>query len=64
MNPIEHLWKEVDCCLRQLPELPKSKKDLWDKLLAVWSTIEPEFVQQLIASMPQRVAALEKAKGG
>lgn len=64
MNPIEHLWNEVDRRLRRLPELPKNREDLWNKLLAVWIGIEPEFVQRLITSMPDRVAALEQAKGG
>ena len=63
MNPIEHLWNEVDRRLRQLLELPKNKDDLLTKLLLVWSGIEPEFVQNLVISMPDRVAALEKAKG-
>ena len=31
-NPIEHIWYLVDRRLRKLPELPTSRKDLWEKI--------------------------------
>lgn len=64
LNPIEHLWNEVERRLRQLPERPTSKEDLWDKLQHVWNRIEPDFLTKLIKSMPDRIQDVLKAKGG
>ncbi|CAH1771476.1 14728_t:CDS:1, partial [Entrophospora sp. SA101] len=32
LNPIEHLWNEVDCHLRHLPGQISCKEDLWNKI--------------------------------
>lgn len=64
LNPIEHLWNEVERRLRQLPQRPTSKEDLWIKLQEVWNRIELDFLTKLIESMPERVRDVLKAKGG
>ena len=64
LNPIEHLWNEVERRLRHLPERAMSKKDLWIKLQHVWNRIELDFLTKLIESMLERVRAVIKAKGG
>jgi hypothetical protein len=64
LNPIEHLWNEVDRKLRKLPLRPRTQDELWDAVQEIWEGIEPEFCQKLISSMPKRIEDVRKAKGG
>ncbi len=64
LNPIEHLWNEVDRHLRLFGTLSTYKDDLWEKIQVVWQNIEVEYVQKLIRTMPTRVVDLLAAKGG
>ena len=38
--------------------------ELWDRLVNEWNEIAPEVCQNLIESMPRRIQAVIKAKGG
>lgn len=64
LNPIEHLWDEVDRRLRQLPGNISSETDLWNKIQKVWNEIDDDYVLKLIDTMPQRIKDVLKAKGG
>lgn len=64
LNPIEHMWDLVDRRLRKLPELPTSRKDLWEKIQDVWNEIEAMECTKLVDTMPQRIQAVLKARGG
>ena len=64
LNPIEHLWNEVDRRLQKRPLWPRNKDELWDVLQEIWEGIELEFCQKLISSMPRRLSDICKAKGG
>ena len=64
LNPIEHLWAEVDRCLRKLPGNISSEKDLWEKIQVVWEQIDVETCTNLIRSMPERVRDVIRARGG
>ena len=64
LNPIEHLWNEMDRRLRKLPGSISSKDDLWNKIQQVWNEIDVEFCLRLIDTMPQRIADVLKARGG
>jgi transposase len=64
LNPIEHLWNEVDRRLRNLPEPPRSREDLWNKLQDVWNGIDLETITKLIGTMQQPIQDVLKAKGG
>ena len=62
LNPIENLWDHME---RQLEKMPSTTKEgLWKNLQVLWSAIPPETIQNLVSSMPRRVAAVIKAKGG
>jgi hypothetical protein len=37
---------------------------LWDRVQEKWEEIEPQVCQDLIESMPRRMAGVIKAKGG
>lgn len=64
LNPIEHLWNEVDRRMRMSKKKPTNKKDLWEKLQEIWYSIEIDTVRKLIMSMPERAADVYQAKGG
>lgn len=62
LNPIEHLWDELD------RKVPKSKqrniKEYRAALFEEWVKIEPDILITLVDSMPQHLEAVIKAKGG
>ena len=64
LNPIEHLWNEVDRRLKKLPVRISGKEDLWDKIQGIWNEIEVDVCTNLIESMPRRINDVIKAKGG
>jgi len=64
LNPIEHLWNHIKIKLRGYEEPPKGIRELWERVETEWDKIEPAVCQNLIESMPRRVEAVYKAKGG
>jgi len=64
LNPIEHLWNEIDRRLRNLPDNITSENDLWNKIQQVWNEIDIDFCLKLIDTMPQRINDVFKAGGG
>lgn len=64
LNPIEHLWNHVKKQLKKYPQAPKGVHQLWERVVEEWEAIEPEVCQKLIESMPARIEAVIKAKGG
>ncbi|GBM27677.1 Transposable element Tc1 transposase [Araneus ventricosus] len=64
LNPMEHIWDVMERQLRdQTPPCPIISI-LRDRCLVIWCKLSPVLYQKLVASMPRRVAALLKAKGG
>ncbi len=59
LNPIEHLWDVVDVDV-QLTNL----QQLCDAIMSIWTKISEECFQHLFESMPRRIKAVLKAKGG
>jgi transposase len=64
LNPIEHLWHHIKLQLCKYEEPPKGVWQIWERVAEVWNGIEPEVCQGLIESMPRRLEAVIKAKGG
>jgi transposase len=64
LNPIEHLWSHMKRKLCEYEEVPKGIQELWERVEAEWDAIPAEVCQNLIESMPRRVEAVYKAKGG
>jgi len=62
LNPIEHLWDVVEWELRALDVHPTNLHQLQDAILSIWAS--KEYFQQLVDSMPRRIKAVLKAKGG
>lgn len=64
LNPIEHLWSHLKRRLAQYEEPPAGVHELWERVQKEWEGIPKEVCQNLISSMPRRVAAVIKAQGG
>ncbi len=61
LNPIEHIW---DVEIRIIDVQPGNLQQLRDAIMSIWTTISEECFQHLVESMPQRIKAVLKAKGG
>jgi len=64
LNPIEHLWNHLKRRLAEYEVVPNGMLELWERVEKEWNRIDAEVCQNLIESMPRRVAAVLKAKGG
>ena len=64
LNPIEHVWNYVDCKIRARPIQPTSIAELKRAIEEEWYAIPLEYIQSLFDSMPRRIEAVLKAKGG
>jgi hypothetical protein len=63
LNPIEQLWTDVKRRLKLLE--PFASLDvLWTTLQQVWESTDQDLCKRLVHSMPDRVAAVIRAKGG
>ena len=64
LNPIEHLWKHLKKELNGYETPPAGIHELWERVQVEWEKIPREVCVSLIESMPRRVQAVIKAKGG
>ncbi len=64
LNPIEHLWDVVEREIRILDVQPTNLQQLCDAIISIWTKISEECFQHLVESIPQRIKAVLKAKGG
>jgi len=64
LNPIEHVWHHLKLKLSMYPTRAKGVHELWERVDKEWNTITKEECQSYIDSMPARIRAVIKAKGG
>jgi hypothetical protein len=64
LNPIEHLWGYLKRRLAKHEHPSNGIYKLWERIQVEWEEIAVEECQKLIESMPRRVQAVIKAKGG
>jgi transposase len=64
LNPIEHLWSHLKRRLGEYQVPPSGMLELWGRVEMEWDRIPPSVCQELIKSMPKRIMAVIKAKGG
>jgi hypothetical protein len=64
LNPIEHLWDELECQLRSRPQRPLSPTALATALQEEWAAILPETFKHLVESLPSRVRAVIEQRVG
>jgi len=63
LNPIENLWSEVKRRLMEYEDFPSGIIELWQRVQETWNKISEDTCRKLVASMPERMAAVIKAKG-
>ena len=63
LNPIEHLWDELEHHVRSKQNHPKNLRELELLLQECWSEISHEIYQKLVASMVHQIEAVIKARG-
>jgi transposase len=64
LNPIEHLWDYAKRRLANHENTPLSLHELWERVQVVWDAIPREVCEGLIDSMPRRIIAVLRNKGG
>lgn len=64
MNPIEHLWFDLEKRIRSAVPSPRNVQELQDHLTDAWHQILQTTYQHLVESMSHRVAAVLRSKGG
>jgi transposase len=64
LNPIEHLWGCLKRSLAEYATPPNGIHELWERIQVDWEEISVAECQKLIESMPRRIEAVLKAKGG
>ena len=62
LNPIEHLWDELEHRLRTRPNHTTSVADLTNALVAEWKQVPAAMFQHLLESLPRR--GCYSCKGG
>lgn len=63
INPIENLWNQLKDKLHEAYERASTLDELFDLVKASWGAIDVQRLQTLIDRMPNRCAAVIKAKG-
>jgi transposase len=64
LNPIEHLWNHLKLKLAKYERKAQSVHELWERCDKEWNSFSTEECRKYIDSMPARVQAVFKAKGG
>lgn len=64
LNPIEHLWDALKKTVRRHLPAPRNHQELERAVLLEWDNITQETIQDLITSLPRRMQAVIRARGG
>ncbi|KAK4515261.1 uncharacterized protein ATC70_002871 [Mucor velutinosus] len=64
LNPIEHVWHLLKLRLNKYPSRPSTKEELERRINIQWYKITEKECQKYIDSMPARIKAVIKSKGG
>jgi transposase len=65
LNPIENMWFYLKCQLAKFEDPPKSIHELWERVQEVWERDDVgSLSKKVIDTMPDRIKAVIKAKGG
>ena len=64
LNPIEHLWDEIDQRIRNRPHPVQTRQELEAALHEEWQRIPQATIRTLVQSMNRRCVAVNQARGG
>ena len=62
LSPIENVWAYI--AKKMAGKCFASKDDVWTEVQKQWNDVPVSFVQSLYHTMPDRLCAVIKAKGG
>lgn len=63
LNPMENIWKILKSSISKVKR-PESPEHMYHLLVSEWEAIPKIKLESLVASMPERIRAVKKAKGG
>ena len=63
LNPIENLWDVLERRVRKHKPLPRNQDNLWQILQEEWLKLDIDICNNLVDSMPRRIAAVIANKG-
>jgi hypothetical protein len=64
LNPIENIWGYIKHRLRKRTTGPSSLDDIFGFVKVEWEALKKDYLLELIHSMPRRIEAVLKNKGG
>ncbi len=64
LSPIEHFWDVEEWEIRIMDVQLTNLQQLRDSIMSIWTKISEECFQHFVESMPRRIKAVLKAKGG
>jgi transposase len=64
LNIIEHVWRYMKQQLSMDAHHPQSVDELWERIQDIWLDTPLDFLQKLYESMPSRMEALLRSRGG
>ena len=64
LSPLEHLWGYLKMRFAEYEHPSNGIHELWERSQVEWEKIPAEECQKLIESMPRRIQAVLRAKGG
>ena len=64
LNPMEHYWQFVQSKLKEFNKIVATKDELWKQIERIVNENNVNLCKKLIATMPERVIDVIRAKGG
>ena len=64
LNPIENIWKLLKDKVQKRKVFPRTVAELKTALKEEWEAFDVSIIENIVASMPRRIEAVLKAKGG
>jgi hypothetical protein len=64
LSPIEHVWDMIGQRLKNLARRPQTIQQLRHEIQVIWDALPQEEIDNLIRSMPRRVAECVNLQGG
>ena len=64
LNPIEHVWHQLKLRLSSYSTHARNIDELWERVDREWNSFDEDLCRRYIDSMPARIEAVIKAKGG
>lgn len=64
LNIIEHVWAYIKYTLSKDKRVPETLDELWERVQTIWTELPKNYLPHLYESMPKRIKALLRSRGG